>query len=266
MRETSATAPRLDRAGPSAVADRIMSTLEACAVKQTMTLTELSEEIGLAKSTVHRTCWRLVELGLLEHNLDGFRIGLKLFKLGHSNPSLNDLRVASMPILLDLQQQTSGLANLAVLVEDRALVIDALYDGNLSRAHPLIPRMIGAALPLHCTAVGKALLASVGEERRERLLGEGMLKPATGHSIVRPMVIRDHVDRVVERGFATSDEEFMDGVCGAACAVVIDDTTTVAIGYTGPCSREALRRVIGPVQQASDALRHAFSDGLTAPV
>ncbi len=266
MNNDLASARRADRAGPSAVADRIMSTLEACAVKQTMTLTELSEEIGLAKSTVHRTCWRLVELGLLEHNRDGFRVGLKLFELGHSNPSLSGVRVASMPILLDLQRQTFGLANLAVLSKDRALVIDALYDGNLSRAHPLIPRMIGAALPLHCTAVGKALLASVDEDRREQLLGEGMLRPATGRSIVRPLVIRDHVDRVAQMGFATSDEEFMDGVCGAACAVALDAHTTVAIGYTGPCGREAIRRVIGPVQQAAEALQRAFSAARTAPV
>lgn len=264
MQEALASGP--NRAGPSSVADRIMSTLEACAVKQTMTLTDLAEEIGLAKSTVHRTCWRLVDLGLLEHDRGGFHIGLKMFELGHSNPSLNDVRVASMPVLLDLQRKTFGLANLAVLVADRALVIDALYDGNLSRAHPLIPRMIGAGLPLHCTAVGKALLASVDESRREQLLGEGMLRPATGHSIVRPLVIRDHVNRVVQAGIATSDEEFMDGVCGAACAVTLDASTTVAIGYTGPCGREVLRRVTGPVREAAESLRHALVNRRPAPV
>ncbi len=243
-----------------------MSTLEACAHNQTMTLTELAEELRLPKSTTHRTCWRLVELGLLEHDHDGFHVGLKLFELGHSSPWLNDVRVASMPVLLDLQQRTGGLANLAVLIRNRALVIDALYDGNLCRAHPLIPRMMGAALPLHCTAVGKALLASLDEAKRDQLLGQGMLKPATGHSIVRPGVIRDHVNRVVQDGIATSDEEFMDGVCGVACAVTLDSATTISIGYTGPCNRDAIRRASGPVQQAAEQLRRALVNRVAAPV
>ena len=149
------------------VAQRIVLTLEACAAtERSLTLKELVGETRLPKTTLHRTCWKLVELGLLEHSDDGFSIGMKVFALGNSSPVLNAIRVAAVPFLLELQQVTHGMSNLAVLHDGKALVIDALYTPQ-----PVLPRLVGGALPLHCTAVGKAIVASLETDERERLLG-----------------------------------------------------------------------------------------------
>ena len=154
--------------GTPSVAQRILMTLEACAAqKRSLTLAELVDETGLAKTTLHRTCWKLVELGLLEHSEAGFSVGVKMFALGNSNPVINELRVAAMPLLLELQRATGGMSNLAILHEGKALVIDALYT-----VQPSIPRLVGASLPLHCTAVGKAIAANLEADQREELVAD----------------------------------------------------------------------------------------------
>lgn len=240
-------------AGPS-VAQRIIMTLEACATSSgPMTLTAIIDETGLAKTTVHRMCWRLVELGLLEHSPRGFVIGTKMFAMASSNPMVNRVRVAAMPILMDLQMTTNGMSNLAILSGGKALVLDALY-----APRPELPRLVGGILPLHCTAVGKAIAASLDTGERDMLLGDGLLPAATWRSIVRPGLLREHLVRVAVDGLAISEEEFLPGVCGVAAAVQTGGVT-VAIGFVGQCGPGIAQRASGPVRRAAAALEMALA-------
>jgi DNA-binding IclR family transcriptional regulator len=253
--KSEALPPAVDApaAAPS-VAQRIVMTLDACASSYgPMTLTEIAEETGLPKSTAHRTCWKLVDLGLLEHSADGFVLGAKLFAIGMSNPVLNRIRIEAMPILMQLQRSTQHMANLAIFTEGKALIIDALYG-----LQPRLPRLVGAALPLHCTAVGKAMAAALAPAEQNDLLGDGLLPAATWRTIVRPNILRDHLARVAESGLATSDEEFMAGVFGVACAIDLPDTT-VAIGLVGSANGTDLRRLSAPVREAAASLQAALA-------
>ena len=232
------------------VAQRILLALEACASKQrALTLVELVDETGLAKTTVHRMCWKLVELGLLERTDEGFAVGVKLFALANSNPVINKVRVAAVPLLLDLQRSTGTMSNLAILHDGKALILDALY-----MPQPAIPRLVGATLPLHCTAIGKAIAASLESAEREELLGHARLRAATGRSIVRHSVLRQHLDRVAQEGVAFSDEEFMLGVSGVAASIVVPGGATIAIGCVGPWNSAAIRCGSNRVARAAEAL------------
>jgi DNA-binding IclR family transcriptional regulator len=146
------------------------------------------------------------------------------------------------------------MSNLAVLHDGKALVIDALYTPQ-----PALPRLVGGALPLHCTAVGKAIAASLESGEREKLLGDGPLPPATWRTIVRPTLLREHLGRVADEGLAVSDEEFITGICGVAAAFGVRGRATVAIGYVGSGNRTVVNRVSGPVRDAAAALRRALA-------
>ena len=75
--------PTIETREAPSVAERILLTLEACAATEgALTLKELVSETRLPKTTLHRTCWKLVELGLLDHCDDGFSVGMKVFALG----------------------------------------------------------------------------------------------------------------------------------------------------------------------------------------
>lgn len=236
------------------VAHRILVVLEACAtVKRPMTMMELVNATGLAKTTVHRMCWKLVELGLLERSRDGFSIGTKMFALANANPIIRQVRAAAMPYLLELQQ-ISGASDLAVLTGGKALIIDGLFTQELR----LVP-LIGVAVPLHCTAVGKAIAASIDRERREVLLGPGMLPAFTRRTIVHPALIRHHLEGVAARGVADSHEEFHLGTAGVASAFKVRGDVTAAIGCVGAWNSAALKRSATQVAAAADSLQRMLS-------
>src|ERR1700727_1433162 len=68
--------------GPS-IADRMFAVLEACAAsRRPLTLVDLGELTGLPKTTLHRVCWKLVELRVLEHSDSGFELGARLYAPG----------------------------------------------------------------------------------------------------------------------------------------------------------------------------------------
>ena len=94
---------------------------------------------------------------------------------------------------------------------------------------------------------------------RTKLLGDGPLPPATGRTIVRPALLREHLGRVAEEGIAISDEEFMTGICGVAAAFSVRGGATVAIGFVGAGNRAVVNRVSGPVREAAAALQHELA-------
>ena len=232
------------------VAQRILSVLEACAaLKRPLAMMELVDATGLAKTTVHRMCWKLVDLGLLERSPDGFSIGTKLFALANANPIIREVRTAAMPYLLELQR-ICGASDLAILTGGKALIIDGLFTQEL-RSTPLI----GVAVPLHCTAVGKAIAASVNRQQREMLLGPGLLPAITRRTIVHPVLIRRHLDAVAADGVAVSHEEFHLGTAGVAAAVKVRGGVTAAIGCVGPWNSSALKHSSARVAAAAAGLQ-----------
>lgn len=236
------------------VAERILLVLEACAAnKHALTLTDLVDATGLAKTTVHRLCGKLVQLGLLERSAEGFSIGTKVFALAITNPLINEIRVAAMPHLVELQH-VAGASDLAILTGGKALITDGLFTREL-RVVPLI----GAALPLHCTAVGKAIAASLEAERREELLGPGLLPAATRRTIVHPLLIRRHLERVAEEGAAFSREEFQLGTQAVASAFEVRGDITAAIGCVGAWNNRAINRSSALVAEAAADLQRALA-------
>jgi DNA-binding IclR family transcriptional regulator len=232
------------------VAQRIVMTLEACAAKKrALTSTELVAETGLAKTTVHRMCWKLVELGLLEHSPDGFSIGSKLFALASTNPSITEVRAAAIPYLVELQRRTGAASSVAVLSAGKALILDGLFTSSF-QGSPLV----GHALPLHCTGVGKAIASLLDAEQREQLLfAVDRLPAATKHTIVRPSVLREHLEGIAQTGVAVANEEYELGVKSVAAGFRIRGGGIGAIGCIDAWNSPRLRN-------ASDAVKSVAAD------
>jgi DNA-binding IclR family transcriptional regulator len=176
-----------------------------------------------------------------------------MFALANANPDIRQVRAAAMPHLLELQQ-ISGASDLAVLTDGKALITDGLFTQEL-RSVPLI----GVAVPLHCTAVGKAIAASLEHEQREKLLGPGVLPALTRRTIVHPVLIRRHLDCVATQGVAVSHEEFKLGIAGVAAAFKVRGGVTAAIGCVGAWNSSALKRSAAQVVAAAHSLQRIFS-------
>jgi DNA-binding IclR family transcriptional regulator len=230
--------------------------LESCAgSSHGLTLVDLVARTGLPKTTLHRVCWKLVELGLLTHAEDGFRIGTKLFALGSMNPDLRRLRAAAMPHLYELMTRTGWATNLAVLADGRALVVEEVFGGQTR----VMPRMVGARLPLHATAIGKVLLSGYDDEALDAYLAAGVLRPYTRTTVVRVNLLREQLEAVRRGGVAFSHEEWAIGTCGVAAPVMVRDAIVASVAVVGSPGEAALRQRADAVRAAALGIGRALS-------
>ncbi|HKQ94089.1 MAG TPA: IclR family transcriptional regulator [Aestuariivirgaceae bacterium] len=243
--------------GREPVAQRIVRTLEACAAeKRALTMTEIVEATGLAKTTVHRMCWRLVDLGLLEHSPEGFSIGTKMFALAGGSPTVSELRNAAIPHLIELQRSTGAMPHLAMITGGKALILDGLF----TREAADMQRLVGRSLPLHCTAVGKAIAARLDPDERERLLFEKARLPfSTRRTILSPEALRKQLDDVIATGVAFSDQEYMAGVRAIAAGFRVHRDVTAAIGVMDSWNSHRMRGIPKLVSRAALELEHRLA-------
>lgn len=234
----------------------MFTVLETCAAsRRALSLVDLVERTGLPKTTLHRVCWKLVELRVLEHVDDGFRVGARLYALGATSPELHRLRALGMPLLHALVSQSGWVANLAVLCDGRALIVDEVYGGvPLPRG-----KQVGATLPLYASAIGKALLAFAPPALREEVLAPPVLQPFTRTTIVRTSLLREHLDRIRATGVAISREEWRMGTSGVAVPVLVDGELVAALALVGPPDEAALRHFAEPLRRAAVRLSDAMA-------
>jgi DNA-binding IclR family transcriptional regulator len=237
-----------------ALIDRVFTVLDACAAsRRTVSLADLVQLTGLPKTTLHRLCWKLEAVGALEQHQDGFRVGPKLFALGAMNPTLQRLRTASMPFLYDLSTGTGHVSNLAIMHGGRALLVDEVF-----AAEKPFPRMVGALLPLHATALGKVLLAAQPTPTRRRLIGTTLLPAFTRHTIVRPKILLDQLEVVARTGIAYSREEWRLGFAGIAASVPGDAPRVAALALVGIPLASDLESYERAVRDAAEGVARAL--------
>jgi IclR family transcriptional regulator, KDG regulon repressor len=184
---------------------------------------------------VHRLATTLIEEGLLEQNgEDGkYRLGLLLFELGSQVRRKMDVSAEARPALRMLAEKTGETVHLAVL-DHRSV----LYGNRIESNRAIRSGFgLGTRAPLHCTAMGKALLAFQDDEVVAEALKAG-LPASTPRTITEPRAFRKELESVRARGYANEDEEIEAGLRSIAAPVRNDAGQVVAaIGISGPAQR-----------------------------
>lgn len=172
-----------------------------------MTLGELASHTGVAVSTAHRYAISLLELGVLERDATGaFRLGVTLITLAGRYLEEDGLRAAAQPYLAELVEISGETVHLGVPVGHHIVYVDKVESAKSVR---LVSR-IGSRVPLHCTAMGKAVLAFLDEPRRAEILAV-QAEPRTPRSLTGDALLAE-LDTVRDQGFAIDDEENEEGV------------------------------------------------------
>jgi len=197
-------------------------------------LSELARRVGVAKSTAHRTCSSLAARGLLERTDAGrFRLGVKLYEYGHLVSARSELRAQALPVLVELRNTIGETVQIGVPSE-----ADVLYVERVPGLRAL--RFITDAhrrSPVHRSSSGKALAAFLPELAARRL--RAGLPASTGYTIVVPKLFLKELERVRQRGYATSTDETEIGLSSVAVPVRgrPDGPVVAAISVAGPTSR-----------------------------
>ena len=213
-----------------------------------LTLTELAERASVPVPTAHRLAGELVAVGALQRMANGrFVIGRLLWNAGLLAPVQGTLRQVAEPFLHDVYAATLATVHLAVRDGDQVLYLERMS----GRASVPIVSRVGSTLPMHCTGVGKVLLAHAPIDVRHRVFGA--LTRVTPYTVTTPAALSTQLDRVRRDGVATTTEEMSLGACSLAVPVLraSDDGAAAAIGVVVPTLKRDRQRLLGALQVAA---------------
>ncbi len=206
------------------------------------TLTELSRRLHLHVSTVHRLIVNLLRQGFVEvdPSTGAYRLGFRVLRMGLRVLDGLDYRRVAHPLLRELNLQTQETVHLAVLEGDRAVSIEKF---GSPQPVGLDPRL-GAQMPLHCTGVGKALLAFQTKEALAEMLGSLPLDYHTANTITRLPQLKKELDKIRTQGYAFDLEEAVTGLrCVAAPLLDHRGCVVASFSVAGPSTRMTPERL-----------------------
>jgi sugar lactone lactonase YvrE/DNA-binding IclR family transcriptional regulator len=216
--------------------------------------TDLLDQTGMPKGTLHRLLQALVEERLL--GFDGrdqtYKLAARLFQWAHKVWDDFDLRGAAEPELARLRDLTGEAIRLGVLDGSSVLYIDQrevpqplrLTNGVGSRAEP------------HASGLGKAILAHLSLEKRRALLADSKLERMTPHTIVDVDELIRQLDLTKARGYAVSIDEQNVGISSVAAPVLNHRGEPIgAIGIIGPSFRLPVDRLHALGREVIEAAR-----------
>lgn len=223
-----------DLLDPGSVLGKAMTVLNAFSAEDTgVPFAELQRRTGLPKATLHRVAGDLVKARLLARIDGDYHLGPHLFELGMRASVERTLLEVAIPFLEDLYERTHEIVHLG-LREGAEVVYVAKFGGHRQARSP---SRIGGRMPVHATAIGKALVAWADDEERAEIL-TGPLERRTPRTIVAPGLLSRQLDAVREHGVAFEYEESAPGlVCVAAPVLDATDRPVAAISVTGPVTR-----------------------------
>ena len=227
---------------------------------QPMALAEIADLAGLPLPTAHRLVATLVERGYLRRQSDRrYTLGFRLVPLGAAAGALAGSD--AQDVLAGLVDALGESANLALLVGDRAEYVaqaPARYSMRMFTE-------VGRRVELHCTGVGKALLAGLEPDRVAGLLAGAGMPRHTPHTLTTHDALAAELERVRARGYALDEQEQEVGV---RCVAVAVGGTGLAVSVSGPTTRmdeAAVARAVPLLRDAATALEARGGPPVTTP-
>ncbi|WP_423798418.1 IclR family transcriptional regulator [Neobacillus sp. SAB-20_R2A] len=179
-----------------------------------LSLSQIAKEVGLARSTVQRIVTALEEERYVAaaslHG--GFCLGPEIAML--ASAVHNDLKEEIRPFLIQLSSQINETVDLSVLNNGKVFFVDQIV-----APHPLqATSQPGVSFPLHCTANGKAILASLPIAEVEKMLPEHLQK-YNDHTITSRDELLKELKVIRQEGVAFAREEHIRGICAVGATI-----------------------------------------------
>jgi len=174
-------------------------------------LNQLTRATNLPKTTVLRLLRTLALLGYVHYDSTSseYSLGPKVMSLGYATLSGLDLREVARPYLDDLSRQSGQSVNLAVLDGIEAIYIDRITVRRLIA----VDNTVGTRINTHSTAIGRALLAFLGEDELKGAIGRLYNDPRNaGHLSLDREKFSRLLKKTKRNGYAVSNEEYTPGV------------------------------------------------------
>ena len=215
--------------------------LEALSTMSEAGVSELSRLLGLSKPAIDRLLTTLMGSGYAEQDPDTrkYRLTIKVVAIADAVRSRITLRQLARPYLVGLAERTRETVNLGVYSDGSVMYLDKIPSQDVFR----IEIRPGTMLPAYCTALGKAMLAHMPEDRVAAYLERLNAVSYTALTTVDAPRIRAELAEVRRLGYAVDEGEILPDVCCVATPILDRGGEAIAaVSVTMPASRFAEKR------------------------
>ncbi|HLV85929.1 MAG TPA: IclR family transcriptional regulator [Candidatus Sulfotelmatobacter sp.] len=239
--------------------------IETGTARKSIASADLARALPFARTTVHRILYSLEKLGYVERDevKSRYQLSPKFFELTGPAVHFRRLQTVSKGVMQSLLLRFGETVNLGMLEDGQVAYIDVLQSPSALR----IAAMPGERNPVHCTALGKAMLAFLLPSEVESILEHHPLVRRTAKTITQKRQLLEHLASVREYAVALDMEENLNGVICAASPVFDQSGRVIAgISVSGPSSRmeQKLAQVQKEIRNSAMALSRMLSPGAPA--
>ncbi|WP_454812791.1 IclR family transcriptional regulator [Paenarthrobacter nitroguajacolicus] len=224
-----------------------------------LTVTELSEAVGMTRPTAFRMVLTLEQTGFVDRTENRYALGWQVARLGRLTDPYAGVVGRIQPILDEYATVLNETFNFAVARNQ--ISYDVIAEGRgshiLTATHP----NLGRNYPVHATATGKVLLAELEDDQIDAVLPE-VLEPHTADTITNRKALHRELNQVRKQGYAIIDNELEEGLFAIACAARDSDGGVIGVlSVYGPIQRlksEQLPTTIEQLRQATEDIEKAL--------
>jgi IclR family KDG regulon transcriptional repressor len=189
---------------------KVFAILQSLADRSETGVSELSMRLAMSKATVYRFLQTMRSLGYVRQEADSERYGLtmKVFELGTKALQYPDLIELAKPHMQELSDKTGETIHLGTLIDS-----EIIYVHKVDSRHVLgMYSKVGRRAPIHCTAIGKVLLAWQSPQERDHVLQGATFEKFREKTITNKADFIAELDRTKAQGFGQDREEFDDHI------------------------------------------------------
>ena len=248
--------------------DKALAVIEVVAEQpQAIGLPDLAARLELPRQTTHRILKTLEERGLLlrDPTRDRFSVGPALSRLALSVIHARNQSAPVRVVLRELVDQVQETCNVGVLDGGEFVYLERI-ECNWSLRVAL---QAGSRVPAYCTSGGKAMLAYLSGDLRERLFAAAALRGYTPMTITDPAALEQDLARTRDQGFSTNDQEFTIGIIGVGVPILdARGRPLAALACHAPMARISLQDLqaqVPKLQAAAARLAKAWEAGAPSP-
>lgn len=215
---------------------KAFSIIEALDKAEELSISELSTILEMDKTTVHRIISTIKDCGFITQNpkTKKYANSMKFYTLGRNVIQKNELGIIGRPYIRQIAQITGETVNLGIRVGNAIVYIDRAQNETGIQ----VATTTGKSIPMHCTGMGKAIMANIEHDDLDEVIKETNLVAYTHNTAISKESLLEKLAEVKEMGIAIDHEEFEIGLIAFGAPIFnADGEPFAAISISCPTVR-----------------------------
>ncbi len=225
---------------PIQSADRIFAIMEALAEHGSMRIIDLSEQLGLHKSTVHRLLASLISMGYVTQNeaSGAYALTYKLVEMSGKIIKNTDILNLIRPYAEKLSNECEETVHFVKKTGNSVLYIEKLESQSVKARSFRLSSQVGLTRPMYCSGVGKVIMAYLPDDEVKAIWDSSDIEKKTDHTITDFDLMKKELALIRKKGYALDNEENELGIrCIAVPVFDYHDTPQYALSISTLISR-----------------------------